>query len=125
MAQASGGHQFTLGQANADLSAATFKFCELNSSGKVITSTAGSRMLGIQQNKPKIDEGLTVQVDGSSKLVVDGSGTAIVIGDKLKSDASGRGIKTVTDGDEVGAFALEASTAAGDIIEALIVNRQA
>ncbi len=125
MAQSSGGADMTLGPANADLSAKQYTFCELNTSGLVITSTAGSRALGVQQNKPKAGEGVAVRLEGAtSKLQVDGNVAAIAIGDALKSDANGQGIKTTTDGDEVGAFALQASTAAGDVIEALVVNRQ-
>lgn len=118
---------FTLGEANADLSADTYRAVVLNSAGKVVRAGAGAVVLGVLQNKPKAGEGCTVRPAGAtSKLVVDGDASVsnIAIGDKLKSDAQGRGIKASADGDEVFALALQASTATGDVIEALLVQRQ-
>src|SRR5262245_23537635 len=117
---------FTLGEANSDLSSATFKAVRLNTSGKVVVCGAGEFVQGVLQNKPQLNEGCTVAaIAGStSKLVVDGT-TPIAIGDRLKADASGRGVKTTTAQDEVIGLALEASTAAGDNIEAqLFVGRR-
>lgn len=117
---------WTPGTADADLSAMTYRAVKRTSTG-IALCVAGDRAIGVLQNKPKITEGCTVRSGGTSKVVVDGDvGVGnIAVGDKLKADASGRGIKTTTDGDEVFALALDASTATGDIIEALMVNRQA
>lgn len=63
-----------------------------------------------------------VATDGRGQLTVDGSGTAIVPGDRLKSDATGFGVKVAADEDWYGAIALEASAVDGTIIEVEIVK---
>jgi len=119
---------FTLGSANADLSTKTFYGVYVHTDGTVKVADASNRPIGVLQNKPKITEACAVRVEGTSKLVVDGATggatAAIAIGAKLKANASGQGINSSTDGDEVFAIALQASTAVGDIIEAMLVNRQ-
>lgn len=113
---------FTLGEAAADLRELCYRFVTLGSSG-VDKTGAGAEIDGILQNKPNLGEGCTVQcVEGvTSKLVVD-AGTDIAIGDFLKSDTNGKGVKA-SGGDVVGAKALQAATADGDIIEVLITKR--
>ena len=49
--------------------------------------------------------------------MVDGSSTAIAVGDALTSDASGRLVKATVGTDLILAYAHEASSAAGDVIE--------
>ena len=118
---------YTLGEASVDIDTKYYTFIRKDvTTGKVVTCGDGERMAGIQQNKPKAGEGVSVRTQGTSKLVVDGTqGGGIGIGAKLKSDGSGRGIVTTSDGDEIGAIAQEASTAADDVIEVALVNRQA
>ena len=53
-----------------------------------------------------------------------GVGAAVAAGATLKSDASGRGITWVTSGARV-AIALQAATAAGQFIEALMIPNAA
>mgnify|MGYP001194382091 FL=1 len=91
---------------------------------QLTTCGANGRMVGIQQNTPDAAGlALRVRFDGTSKLLVDGTqGGGIAVGSPLKSDAAGRGIKAAGDKNHVGAYALEASTALGDIIEVLIVD---
>jgi hypothetical protein len=114
-------------EASADLSTHQFKFvigaaASGNSQlARVNVSGANGRSFGILQNKPSAAGlGAVVRLAGTSKLVVDGSGSAISVGSPLKADASGRGVVAGTDKDKVGAIALEASSAANDVIEALI-----
>lgn len=114
-------------EAAADLSTHQFKFvigaaASGNSQlARCNVSGANGRSFGILQNKPNAAGlGAVVRVSGRSKLVVDGSGTAITVGLPLKSNASGIGIAAATDKDKVGAIAFEASTAANDIIDTLI-----
>lgn len=117
---------FTLGNAGADLSTKTYLGVYADTAGAVQVADTSHRPMGVLQNKPKSGEACGIRVIGTTKLVVDGVAATsnIAIGDKLKADASGRGVKASSDGDEVFAIALEASTATGDIIEALLVNRQ-
>ena len=90
--------------------------------GNVDKSGAGDPCFGICNNQPKAASAAEVAIQGVSQLIVDGSGTAIAVGDRLKSDASGRGVKSATNLDNYGAVALEASSAAGDQIAVLIVS---
>ena len=83
---------------------------------------AGDPIFGVLQDTPVANQAGSVAIEGETYLVVDGSGTAIAAMDKLKSDASGQGVKTTTNGDEVGAIALEAATTAGAVIKVQIVH---
>lgn len=115
--------------AAADLSTHQFKFVigaaqsGTSQLARVNVSGANGRCFGILQNKPNAANlGAVVRVSGRSKLVVDGSGTNITVGMPLKSAAAGVGVAAATDKDKVGGIALEASTAANDIIDVLISN---
>ena len=109
-------------EAGADLSAKQYCFLVVDTDGQYIAASAATAaIVGISQDDPDAaGEGLTVGIGGISKLVVDGNAAAIAAGDQLTSDAAGKGIKTTTDTHFVGAVALGASTAAGDIIQVLI-----
>lgn len=115
-------------EAAADLSTHQFKFV-IGVAGiaggqlaRTNVSGANGRTIGVLQNKPSAAGlGAVVRVSGTSKLVVDG-GAAIAAGVPLKADASGRGVVAGTDKDKVGGIALEPSTVANDVIEALIVH---
>lgn len=110
-------------KAAADLSAKQHLFVKLDTTAnQIAVAGAGDKILGILEDDPPSGAAGKVRISGgTTKLVVDGSGTAIAIGDYLKSDASGRGVKTTVDRDKVGAMALAASSAAGDIIEVLVL----
>lgn len=79
-------------------------------------------VIGILQNAPKINSAAEVAMIGISQLIVDGNASAIAPGDKLKTDASGRGIKTTTDRDPIFAVALEPSTAQNDQIAVMLLD---
>lgn len=83
---------------------------------------AGEKAIGILNNAPAINKAAEVVLLGFSPMVVDGSGTAIAPGDRLKVDASGRGIKTTSANDEVIATALENSSAANDVISVYVLG---
>jgi len=103
--------------ANADLSALQFRFMKLATGSKFDKATAATDLIaGILQNKPKSGQVADVRHFGGSKLQVDGNAAAIAVGDQLTSNSVGKGIKTTTTGNVVRAFALEPSTADGDII---------
>lgn len=103
-----------------DLSSKQYCFAKSNATaGQCAVAGNGDKTIGIIQNKPDgtVDKGAVIRELGRSKLVVDGSGTAIAAGDYLGSDGSGRGIKVTADHAWVGARAEEASAAAGDVID--------
>jgi len=87
---------------------------------KVSLADSGDAPIGIVTDTVASGGQANVALDGVGRLKVDGSGTAIVAGDRLKPNASAIGIKTTTDTDFYGARALEPSTASGDIIRVLI-----
>lgn len=105
--------------ASADYStAATYQyhFMKLSTTGQLVVCGAGDKIIGVLQDTPASGVAGEYFYAGISRLVVDGNAGAIAAGDYLKADASGQGVKTTTNGDEVGAVAMQASTAAGDII---------
>lgn len=84
---------------------------------KVDVSGAGDEAAGIAVTP--VASGSTVAAyayDGIGRAKVNGSGTAIGIGDYLKSGAAGVLVKTTTPGDFVVAQSNGISTADGDII---------
>lgn len=104
--------------ASGNLSAIQYHFVYLASDEQVTQATATTVIDGILQDDPDAEnEGALVGIKGISKLVVDGSGTAITVGCKLAADASGHGVITTSDLDDYGAVAMNASTASGDIIQ--------
>jgi hypothetical protein len=121
------GQDITL-EASADLSTHQYKFVKGVAGiaggqlARVALAGAGDRPLGITQNKPNASGlGSVVRIAGTSKLVVDGSGTAVVAGLPIKASTNGIGVVAGTDKDKVGAIALEPSTVASDVIEVLVV----
>jgi len=113
-------------EAAEDLSSYQYCFGYAEADGQIAMATGATVMiLGVIQDDPDAaGEGVLLGVGGISKLVVDGNAGAIAAGDKLTSDAAGKGIKTTTDKNVYGAIALEASTAAGDIIQVLVTPGQ-
>jgi len=108
--------------AATDLSSYQYCFVNLETDGQVGMASATEAIIGVLQDDPDAEnEAASVCVYGISKLVVDGNAGAIACGDKLAADSAGKGVKTTTDLDDYGAIALEASTAAGDIISVLVV----
>jgi hypothetical protein len=111
-------------EGSADNSSYQYHFCGMpDTSDQVTIAGAGEHILGVIQNVPGAAAGRenVVRIAGISKLVTDGSSTAIVRGDRLKADASGHGVKGETDNNEIGAIALGASTASGTIISVLVI----
>jgi hypothetical protein len=73
----------------------------------VVQCGAGDRPTGVAQNASAAASGDEVEVafvGGGALLNITGTVTP---GDSLKSDSSGYGIRTTSDADEVGAFAVE------------------
>lgn len=103
--------------ASADLSAVQFHIVELTGASTVnVCNSAADIPIGVLQNDPKSGEAATVRRLGKSKVVSDGSGTAIAVGDHVGTNASGRAVKKVANNDFFIGRALAPSTANGVII---------
>ena len=85
---------------------------------------AGALIIGISADTSIAGGTVGVYMqDGDIRtLTVDGNAGAIAVGDRLKSDAAGKGVKTTTDTNEIGAIALAASTGATDKIPVMITK---
>ncbi len=107
-----------------DLSSYQFFAMQVDSDGDFDCgdSSSSDMVIGVLQNAPD-ESGAEAEVAtrGTTKLKVTGS-TAISPGDKLGSDGNYRGKKVTADKAFYFAIALEAATADGDIIEALLVG---
>lgn len=104
-------------QANADLTAKQYYCVELLSTEKVdVCNSAADVAFGVLQNDPAANQAAQVRVGGKSKVVSDGSGTSIAVGDWVGTSSTGKAIKKTTDKDWVIGQAEDPSTADGTII---------
>jgi phosphoheptose isomerase len=102
--------------AAADYSSSQYYLVAQNTSNGRATkvSTAGAKVLGVLQDDPSAAaQHCVVRLGGVSKCV---AGAAVSIGDALVADSSGRCITATANNQYVFGRALEAATAAGDII---------
>ena len=116
-------------EAGEDLSSEQYRFVYADTDGQLLhCDSADDMILGILQDDPNAaGKGCLLGISGISRLEVDGSsgtGANITAGDKLTSNATGQGIVTTTDKNVYGAIALEASTAANDVIMVLLTPGQ-
>lgn len=115
-------HQPKTFKAAGDLSGANkrYSFVKMSAANEVTTAGAGETAVGVQQNEPNAAGKPTVVAlcgaGGGTKLRI---GAAVSAGDKLKSDASGRGVAAAT-GNEYFAIANEAGAAANEVVEAML-----
>ncbi len=85
--------------AGADLSGDQYKIVKLDTTaGQVVLAGAGEG-IGVLQNKPESGQRAQVRLLGLTRIVVDGSGTSMAPGARVKSDASGVGVVSVTAND--------------------------
>ena len=118
MSQAVGALDITFVCGSASLATHQYKFVTLHTDGTLILGGTGGVLIGILQNNPGIGGAARVRVLGTSKLVMSTTCDELA---QLKS-ATGAGVTVTTAKDWVGAIALEAATAANDIIEVLVVH---
>ena len=107
--------------ASGDLSAAQFKFTDIDSNGRMVIPTIqGQRALGVLQDKPNA-LGIQGEMGIVSQITKLRAGAAFNAGAELMSDSAGRAI-TATGSGLVIAIALEAATAADVYVAALLVG---
>lgn len=111
---------FTAGQ---DLSDARYHFVKLGSGSYdvALVDGAGDVPIGILTDFYRADEGMpvTVAIGGTCKVI---AGGAIARGSFVGSNTNGQAVVKTTGGDVVRGIALEAASAAGDIIEILLIG---
>jgi hypothetical protein len=107
-------------EAGGDLSAGQLLFVDVAADGQVdVVASAGADAIGVLQNDPAAaGRAASVAVLGVSKVV---AGAAVTAGARVQSDASGRAIAAAT-GDVVLGRALTAASAAGEVIEVLLLS---
>jgi len=88
----------------------------------VICAAAADVCIGILQNAPDSGQAAVVRHLGKTKAVVDGSGAAISVGDRLGPNSSGKLVKKATGDYSICAIANDASSADGDEIEVLFIG---
>ena len=114
--------------ANGNITPARFVKLDVTADGRVLQAGAGEQIYGISQagtrNTPysTLDDGFAAIAGENLKIfgppdkeIMLELGGTVVRGDRLKSDASGRGLATVIALDEVGAIAA-ASGVLGELI---------
>ena len=110
----------------ADLSVAAkqYTFVKAVANQRVNTCGLNGVMLGVQmQLAVGSPQSVMIRQNGTALLKVDGT-TPIIANDRLKSDASGRGIKAAA-GDVAGAIALEGADVADLVIEVALISPSA
>lgn len=103
--------------ANGDQSGNQYKFMAKGSSGIALNTTSGGQCVGVLQDKPTDTHVGAVAIKGVTKVV---AGAAVADGADVMSDTAGRAITATGTGAYVQGQALEAATAAGQIIAMLI-----
>lgn len=110
------------GQAGANIQEPAFRAATFDSNGNIVpVSTAGVPAIGLFIGEmPSIDAGddCTVQIKECGLWA---AGAAVAAGAELACDANGKAV-TAAEGDFILGFALEAATAADDIIKVQITK---
>lgn len=92
-----------------------------SNSKNVVLAGANVPIIGVLANTPKAAEAADVRgVRGSSRKVL--AGAAIAVGAKLSTDAYGRMVTAAGAAQIIVAIAAEAASAAGDLIEAVLID---
>jgi hypothetical protein len=104
--------------ADGDQSDNQYKFMKGDTTGVALQDGAGAACIGVLQNKPTDGQIAEVGFSGVSKVA---AGDAVSQWADVQSDGTGRAIAAAT-GDYIQGTALEAATAAGQIIAVLLVK---
>jgi hypothetical protein len=116
------GFSFTLpSAADYRTGAGQFRFVNVNSSGKAVAAGAAGACIGVRQNKPNLNEAMTIVNSG---IVFVEAGAAVANGALVTSDATGRAI-TAGVGNAINGEAMETASAAGVQIAVLLHNSAA
>jgi len=110
------------GKATAAINNGAFLAVKFDGNGGIVIAGAGENALGLliatTPEKVEAGEDVTVQIKDIGLWI---TGAAVAAGAELTSDANGAAV-TAAQGDYVTAIALEAATAAGQVIKVQIVK---
>lgn len=99
--------------AGADLSAKQYYFVVLSAARTLaVNAVSGGKVFGVLQNKPIAGDPCEVVRGGTTKVI---AGAAFAAG-PIMSDGNGKAIAAATTGSTIQGEALEAATAAGELI---------
>ena len=121
-------------KANGNIAPSRFVKTDTTGDGLALQAGAGDKILGVSQAGTRrtpyggLDDGfaaiagedLEVFVQGEHNVMLELGGT-VVAGDRLKSDANGKGITTTTTGDEMGA-ATDVAGTSGQVIPVRMIS---
>jgi hypothetical protein len=102
--------------ANGDQTGNQYLFMTYDASGVAAQTVAGAACVGVLQNKPDDTQAATIGVKGVSKVV---SGAAVAAGAIVATDAAAKAVTAVS-GDYGQGIALQAATAADEVIAVLL-----
>lgn len=98
-----------------------FYFCELSAADQVdICDSTADLPLGVIQNKPAAGQAADIRIHGVTKIVADGTVTAV--GNYVGTGNTGKGVKKTADKAIIRGIALSASSVDGVIIDILLVG---
>src|SRR5438046_2429652 len=103
----------------ADNAIAQYLVVKVTSTGCDVATASSDAVIGVSQNTAAAAEQSTVRFIGTSKVT---ASAAISAGAKLVATTGGKVVTSTTDHHNIIGIALEAATADGDVIEALLVN---
>lgn len=112
------GFSFPLPSGADFTSGAQFRFCDVSATGKAVNPSAGGRVVGVRQNRPKADEATTIVHSGIS--IVEAGG-AITAGNLVATNAVGQALVATT-GQAVVGRALETASGSGIQIAVLLTT---
>ena len=106
---------------NGEAAVSLGKVVKLSSGATVVTSAVTDTAFGVVTEDAEAGGQVSVAPAGTGAIVfVEASASGIAVGDPLAPAASGRAAKTTTAGHKSFGTALEASTAAGELIKCVL-----
>lgn len=109
-------------KAENNLTTKQYYFMEYSGVDQVdVCDAAADRVIGVLLNEPAANQAALVRIMGVAPVVSDGSGTAIVAGDYVGSNSSGKAVKKATADYSVAGMAWDSSSVDGKVIRVLLM----
>lgn len=111
------GFSFPLPAGEDFSAAAQFRFIDVSATGKAVNPAAGGSVIGVRQNRPKLNEATTIVNSG---IVIVEAGAALAPGDLVAANALGQAVEAAG-GNVTAGRALETASGAGIQIAVLLI----